>query len=247
MSDIAVSGFPFRSRIVPTLAVAVLLPVFVALGVWQTHRAEFKRELQAEYDARIAGPVVAIEPRLQTADALRFRRVVARGTYESDRQFFVDNRVHRGIAGFHVVTPLRIAGGDVRVLVNRGWIEGNPDRSRLPAADVPAGEVEVSGIAIVPVTGYFTLGEPSAASGAWESVWPHLELERFAKAASYPVQPVIVLLDPVSTAGGFVREWARLDAGIKTHQSYAFQWYSLAVAVAAVYLLVHFRRGERRS
>ncbi len=247
MSDIAVSGFRFRPRILPTLAAAVLLPVFVALGIWQTHRAEFKRELQAEYDARIAGPVVAIEPRLQAADALRFRRVLARGTYESDRQFFVDNRVRRGVAGFHVVTPLRITGGDVRVLVNRGWMPGDPDRSRLPAADVPAGEVEASGIAIVPVTGYFTLGEPLPSRGVWEPIWPHLDLERFAKAVSYPVQPVIVLLDPASAAGGLVREWARLDAGIKTHQSYAFQWYSLAVAVAAVYLLVHFRHGERRS
>lgn len=247
MSNIAVSGFRFRPRIVPTLAAAVLLPVFVVLGVWQTHRADFKRELQAEYDARIAGPVVAIEPRLQPANALRFYRVLVRGSYESDRQLFVDNRVHRGVAGFHVVTPLRIAGGDVRVLVNRGWIAANPDRSRLPSAEVPAGEVEVSGIAIVPATDYFTLGEPPAASGVWESVWPHLDLERFAKAASYPVQPVIVLLDPASAAGGFVREWARLDTGIKTHQSYAFQWYSLAVAVAAVYLLVHFGRGGKRS
>ena len=247
MSNIAVSGFRFRPRIAPTLAVAVLLPVFVALGIWQTHRADFKRALQAEYDARIAGPVVAIEPRLQPADALRFYRVLARGTYESDRQFFVDNRVHRGVAGFHVVTPLRIAGSNVRVLVNRGWIAANPDRSRLPTADVPAGEMEVAGIAIVPATGHFMLGEPPAASGVWESVWPHLDLERFAKAVSYPVQPVIVLLDPASAAGGFVREWARLDTGIKTHQSYAFQWYSLAVAVAAVYLLVHFRHGERRS
>jgi surfeit locus 1 family protein len=241
------SRFRFRPRIVPTLAAAVLLPIFVALGIWQTHRAEFKRELQAEYDTRIAGPVVAIEPRLQAADALRFRRVLVRGTYESDRQFFVDNRVHRGVAGFHVVTPLRIAGGDVRVLVNRGWIAGNPDRSQLPSADVPPSEVEVTGIAIVPASGQFTLGKPPAAGGAWESVWPHLDLERFAKSVPYPVQPVIVLLDPASAAGGFVREWARLDAGIKTHQSYAFQWYSLAVAVAAVYLLVHFRHGEKRS
>lgn len=245
MTNIAVSGQRFRPRFGPTIAAAVLLPVFVALGVWQTHRADFKRELQAEYDARIAGPVVAIEPRLQSADALRFYHVVARGTFESERQFFVDNRVHRGVAGFHVVTPLRIAGGDARILVNRGWIAGNPDRSVKPVADVPAGEVEVTGVAIVPGTGNFMLGESPAPGAEFESPWPHLDLNRFGKTAPYPVQPVVILLDPASAAGGFVREWARLDAGIRTHQSYAFQWYSLAVAVAAVYLLVHLRRGEK--
>jgi surfeit locus 1 family protein len=57
------------------------------------------------------------------------------------------------------------------------------------------------------------------------------------------VQPVVLLLDARSPAAGFVREWARLDAGIATHESYAFQWFSLAVALLGIYLLVNTRRG----
>lgn len=235
----------FHPRFVPTLAAGVLLPVFIALGVWQMHRADFKRSLQAEYDARVAGPVVAIEPRLQSADPLRFFRVSARGVWEPDRQIFVDNRVHRGVAGFHVVTPLHIAGSDVRVLVNRGWIPGNPDRSQRPFAAAPAGEVTLTGIAIVPTMSRFSFGvRPAESSASWEPVWPHLDLDRFSRFVTYPVQPVVILLDPASDAGGYTREWARLDAGIKTHQSYAFQWFSLAVALVAVYLLTNVRNED---
>jgi surfeit locus 1 family protein len=235
----------FHPRLVPTLAAAVLLPVLIALGIWQMHRADFKRGLQAEYDTRIAGPVVAVEPRLQAADQLRFFRVSAHGVWEPDRQFFVDNRVHHGVAGFHVVTPLHISGGDVRVLVNRGWIPGNPDRSQRPVADSPTGEVAVTGIAIVPAANRFTFGVPAPAPGTnWEPVWPHLDIGRFSGFVNYPVQPIVILLDPSSDAGGYEREWARLDAGIKTHQSYAFQWFSLAVALVAVYLLTNVRKED---
>jgi surfeit locus 1 family protein len=57
----------------------------------------------------------------------------------------------------------------------------------------------------------------------------------------------VVLLDPDSAAGGYVRHWARLDTGIATHQGYAFQWFSLAIALAAIYILVNTRRTNENE
>ena len=66
----------FRPGLAPTLAAAALLPAFLALGVWQLQRADEKRLLQGEYDARAQGPAVRIEPRVQRAEDLRFYRVI---------------------------------------------------------------------------------------------------------------------------------------------------------------------------
>lgn len=232
--------YRFRPTLIPTLATALLLPALIGLGLWQGQRAETKRALQAEYDGRSSGVAIAVSNELLPAEALRYYRVVAKGRYEPGFQILIDNRVLHGRPGFHVVTPLRLAGGDMRVLVNRGWVAGTPDR-RLPAIDTPAGTVEIQGIAVVPSDRYFTLADPGPVRGSWETLWQNLDIQRYAEAAPFTVQPVVVLLDPASTAGGFVREWARLDAGIATHQSYAFQWFALATALAVLYLLLNLK------
>jgi surfeit locus 1 family protein len=180
---------------------------------------------------------------LEDAETLRYRPVQVRGRYEPAYQILLDNRVHQGQAGYHVLTPLRIEGGSVRVLVNRGWVAVGPDRRQLPQLETPAETVEISGVATVPHGKEFRLGGASPAGPGWQPVWLYLDLREYAKQVPFPVQPGVILLDPQSHAGGFVRHWGRLDAGIQTHQGYALTWFSLAVALLAIYILVNVRRS----
>ena len=233
----------------PTLAAALLLPLLVGLGNWQLNRAEFKRQIQAEYDRYQTAPAHRLGSALEPVEDLRFRRLMVRGRYDPSHQILLDNRVHQGQAGYHVITPLQIEGGDTRVLVNRGWVATGPDRQRLPAVTPPEGVVEITGVATVPVRG-FQIGATRAADAGWQRVWPYLEVAEYAQAAPFPVQPVLVLLDPDAPGDGLVRRWQRLDAGIKTHQGYALTWFSLAAALVAIYILVNIRRDtdvERTS
>ena len=231
----------WRPSLLPLLAVLILLPTMIALGIWQLDRAEQKRALQAEYDVRAGDAPVSITARLQPVEELRFYRVEAKGHYDTEHQFLLDNRVHKGRVGYYVMTPLRIQGSDVRVLVNRGWIPLGPSRARLPETPTPAGLQTVHGLATVPLKGGFRLGEAVAQEAGWQPVWQYLDLHRYRDAVPFPIQPVVVLLDPHGEAGGFVREWRRLDTGIAVHQGYAFQWFSLAVALLAIYLFVNVR------
>jgi surfeit locus 1 family protein len=217
---------------------AVLLPLFLYLGYWQLQRAEEKRLLQEEYDTRANGPAVQVERQVQRAEELRFYRVVARGHYETDHQILIDNRVHQGRVGYHVITPLRLENSEVRLLVNRGWIAIGEGRDRLPAIDTPAGLQQITGVATVPAEKYFTLAKPEP---GWQRVWQNMEMMRYTAAVPFPVQPVVVLLDP-DISGGFTRDWSRLDAGISVHQGYAFQWFMLAAALASIYLFMSLRR-----
>ena len=71
-----------------------------------------------------------------------------------------------------------------------------------------------------------------------------MDMARFVEAVYFPVQPIVVLLDPESQAGGFIREWRRLDTGIAKHEGYAFQWFSMAVALAAIGIFFFFLRTK---
>jgi surfeit locus 1 family protein len=240
--NLRVGQLRLRAGFWPTVATFALLPLMVWLGMWQLDRADQKQRLQAEYDRRQQEPAVRLMSVLENPDELRFRRVVAHGRYEPEHQILIDNRVYQGQAGYHVLTPLRLEDGSVRVLVNRGWVPVGRDRSLLPVIDTPPGTVEVTGVAAVPQTEGFHLGGAMPPGSGWQPVWQYLDLKVYRDHVAFPVQPVVVLLDAENPNGGFVRQWARLDTGIATHQGYAFQWFSLAVALAAIYILLNTQR-----
>ena len=76
------------------------------------------------------------------------RRRRARSTRA--RQILIDNKVHDGRAGYHVVTPLVLADGRA-VLVDRGWVAAGRDaRASCRRSPPPAGTVTVRGRVNVP-------------------------------------------------------------------------------------------------
>lgn len=127
-----------------TLAAAAAL--CVVLGWWQLGVYE---ESQNRQDVRDREPVPIselVEPGEPIGEA-RDRQVVARGRYLPDRQLIVPGRIHEGILGSFVLTPLQTAEGMI-VPVLRGWVEQPDD----PATAVPEGTVSVTGFLLRPET-----------------------------------------------------------------------------------------------
>ncbi|MFX5660500.1 SURF1 family protein, partial [Acinetobacter baumannii] len=85
------------------------------------------------------------------ADAVLYRPVLLRGTFDVAHTVLLDNRPHmtNGVsrAGFEVLIPFVLEGAGGRaVLVNRGWLPRDPvDRTRIAPYTTPAGEVQVEG------------------------------------------------------------------------------------------------------
>ena len=221
------------------LLLAFLIPAFISLGLWQWRKAESKTALQMSLDTRSSEPSVLMPGTPVDAESLRYRRVILRGTYDATRQILIDNRLHQEQAGYHVITPLRIAGSSLHVLVNRGWLPAAADHRIAPVAEAPVGEIELSGIAIIPTQRFFNLA-PQPTTG-WEPVWQNLDLERFRHAVPYPLQGVIVQLDPAAD-GGFVRQWPRPDERAERHRSYALQWFGFALASLGIWGYFLIRR-----
>ena len=239
------AGRRFRPRLWPTLAMMVLVPLFIAAGQWQWNKAAAKAELQTELDARAAQPALTVPATPLNAEAVRYRKLVARGVYEPQYQILIDNRTYRGQAGYHVVTPLRLEGSAMRVLINRGWVPVQADRNTLPSIATPSGVVEVAGTAIVPATRFFTLGNAAQdAPEVWSVVWQNLDLARYGRVASFPIQSVVMQLEPGSTADtdGLVREWTRPDDRRQTNLGYALQWWSFAATTVVLWLSLNFRK-----
>jgi surfeit locus 1 family protein len=203
-----------------------------------------KQALRAAIDAAAAAPAIALPGQVSDWSAWRFRTVEVRGVFDARAQILIDNRIHEGRAGYHVVTPLALDDGRI-VLVNRGWIPGGRSRGELPAVPPPAGEVTVRGQIALPSRAYLELRREAAAG----PVWQNLDLARYRDATRPAVQDVVVLQSPQGApSDGLVRDWPMPDTGIATHRIYMVQWYLFAAMVAALWFWFALRPAlVRRS
>jgi surfeit locus 1 family protein len=230
-------GARFRVRPGWLVAAAAGCALFVALGNWQSRRAEEKVAAQRRIDALAVAAPVLLPAMPVTASEYVGRRVTVRGEYVSRHSVFIDNRVYKGVAGYHVVTPFKIDGADLHVLVNRGWVAAGPRRDRLPEVPAAPGPQTIEGLAVVPGGRAYELA-PDATPGP---VRQHLAIERIGTDTGLRLQPLVVQLTS-DAKDGLVRAWERPDAGVNTHRAYALQWYALALLTAIVYLVLGFRR-----
>ena len=235
----------FRPGLWPTLATVVLFPALLALGLWQLERAELKQEAIARAGAEDERPPARLGAEVPDKEggggAWNHRRVDATGHYLS-RQFLLDNRTRRGVAGYHVLTPL-ILDGERRqgVIVNRGWIALGPSREHLPETTVPGGTLVLRGRGRVPGAA-FLLGEAGYAGDEWPRVVQSIDLAKMEEALGVDLLPFVVELDR-SEPHGFAREWRpHRGIGPARHRGYAFQWFALAATLLAIYTLVNLRR-----
>jgi len=231
------AGRRFRPSLLPGVAALAAIALTVSLGNWQTRRAEEKLALGRDLDDAASRAVLALPSQPVDAHDYEFRRVSVRGEYLEKRSILLDNKVLNGDAGYQVITPLRIAGGDWYVLVNRGWVAAGLRREVLPQIRTPTGTSTVEGIAIVPSSHIFELGTRTEEG----SVWQNLVLARYAKWSGLKLQP-IVLQQTSHADDGLARVWVRPDTGADKHRGYAFQWYALATTILITYVALGFKR-----
>ena len=227
-----------RGALIPTIAAAIVVAVTASLGQWQLRRGAEKDDAAARHAAALAQPPVRIGAAPASADALDGRLVSVTGTFVPEATVFLDNRTRQGVAGFHVLTPLRVApddGAPRHVLVLRGWVARDvADRNRLPAIATPAGEVTVEGLAQAGLAQPMTLGEdPEPAKG--ERLWQRWSAERYARWSGLAMQPVLVR-QLSELPDGLARDWTQAGSGADRHRAYAFQWFAMAAVTAGLWV-----------
>ncbi|HWH48952.1 MAG TPA: SURF1 family protein [Burkholderiales bacterium] len=222
----------------PTAAAIVGIALTAAAGNWQIDRAREKESLQQAYDRTAADAPVVLSPMPVEARQLLFRRIEAAGEFVPEAGVLLDNKVLSGVAGYHVIMPLKLSGSQKYVLVNRGWIAAGTDRTRLPEVKTPRGKVSVVGIAMLP--GRFLELSGTETSGP---VWQNLTIERYRSRMQLDIHPVVI--EQHNDLGdGLARSWDRPDFGIAKHYGYAAQWFSLCALIVFLYIFFHVRRSR---
>jgi surfeit locus 1 family protein len=232
-----VGAWQFSPGVWPTLATMFFLVLTLWLGNWQSGRAETKRALQARYDVAMQEAPIHVGDTLLDRDSVLYRKLEVRGVFDAAHTILLDNRIHKGVAGYHILTPLIIDGGSLAILVNRGWVAVGRSREQIPLPPTPRGLVQLEGMAIDPHSRYLELMH-TAVQGR---VWQNLDFSHYAATTRLKLQPVL-LLQTNPLADGLLRDWPRPDTGVSMHVSYAIQWYSLATTLVVLWLVLNIKR-----
>lgn len=235
-----VKGWVFSAPLVPILMVLFMLPVLASLGFWQLDRAAEKEQLQSAFAAQMAAPAAPLSTEQLTASEQKYLKVSVSGQLvDGDQQFLLDNRVHKGQAGYEVLVPLLLEDGGV-LLLNRGWLPVGASRDIKPEVSTQGQSISIDGIAALPPQ-RFNLGEALLAEDSWPRV---LQFEDFSAIGELLGLKLIPRILQPSEEGdwAFERIWRAVEKGPTQNYGYAVQWFALTLALALLVLFVCLKR-----
>jgi cytochrome oxidase assembly protein ShyY1 len=230
----------FKPSMLSTLVIGSLCLGFGGLAAWQLERAGQKTNLLADCDAAA---------RLQSLDRAisvdRFTRARLKGSFLAGRHFLIDNRVHAGRPGVHVLTPFTETDTGVTVLVNRGWLPMRPDRSALPEISEPAQALTISGHLDGLRKPAAVLGEPDQpVQGNWPQLLTYPDMDSMSSALDLELYPLVLYLADDQPGGFDGRDWTPFVMTPAKHRAYAFQWAALTVTGVVAWVLLGVNRAR---
>jgi len=208
----------------------------VALGNWQSRRADERRAAQERIHAASRAPALEISPVRRTGEGYVGKRVAATGEFSSAHTVLLENKIRRGRLGYEVVTPLRLRGSELHVAVDRGWIAADLRTGVLPVVRTPPGEQRIEGLALERLPQALQAG-PERERGR---VLQNFRLDEFRAATGIALLP-FVIEQWTDSGDGLLREWPQPGAGAEKNEMYALQWYSLAALSVVLFVVLSFR------
>jgi surfeit locus 1 family protein len=229
------------------------LSVLIALGTWQLQRKAWKDGLIGNIKQRVAAEPVDLDKvlalRAQGVD-LEYIRVQMSGHFTHGQERFVYAPGKLG-PGYHVYTPLTLAGAKRVVLVNRGFVpEAQKDRAKRPEG-LPNSIITVTGLVRIPgKPGWFT-----PASDQRRNIYFYADLAGMVVGTEYGAvgqgrtELIPVFVDAQAEPGQAEGVWPRggttyLDIPNR-HLDYAATWYGLALTLIGVFAV--FARGKLKG
>ena len=228
------------------VTVVATIVLMINLGLWQFDRHHERLDFNEIVSARIeAQPqdlnelLLEIETGTKPANEAEWLNVFASGEYLDEQTVNAVNRSQGGFSGVDPLTPMRVAGGNQLVLVNRGFIAQSAQNQE--SAPAPVGAVEIFGrVRVSEVRKTGGLSDPS--DGVLKEVI-NIDLNRLGQQIqdlnteifievlkSNPADSMLLvpIADPILSSG--------------SHLSYTAQWFIFSVFVAAGWVVVVRRK-----
>ena len=212
--------------------------LFFSLGVWQIERGQSKMKILNEFEENLKKM-----PEYLNEQSGKWDRVYVEGKWDNSEQILIDNSVNRGVAGYKVLTPLRINETNKIILIDRGWIKQNKYRNELPNIEITTLNETVSGILELPELGLVLSDD--LVSKEWPKISQSKNLEVLSKEYDESIYPFILLADPIlKNSLEYIKIVPTNMTPIK-HYGYSAQWFLMFIVLCFMYIWYGYRRNAK--
>jgi len=241
---VLLKNYIFKFKLIPTLIFAITFCGFIVLGFWQIDRADQKNVLNSNYTDRQQEAIIVLDKNnvIDEKSSLLWRKVEFEGSFINKQNIILDNQIFNQIAGFNIITPLKIKGSDSLVLINRGWHPNLKNRETLPIINEISDERILQGhIASFPVSG-IKLGKNNIETlNSQIFRFQRLDAAELNYFFSAKIMPYMIYLDPIidkELYGNF-----KLPApDSQKNYGYAFQWFAFAITLLIIFIRLSMKR-----
>lgn len=210
--------------------------LFFSLGLWQIERGQAKTNILNDFEKNLQE-----EPSYLNQESQKWDRVYVEGEWASSNQILIDNVINRGVAGYKVLTPLRMSETNQLILVDRGWIKQNRFRDQLPDIKLIEANEIVSGILETPELG-LVLSE-DLVSKEWPKISQTKNLDVISNEFDEYVFPMILLADPtLKNSLEYIKITPTNMTPIK-HYGYSGQWFLMFLVLCFMYVWYGYKRN----
>ncbi len=253
MYDFAKRPLWILSHVLVLLAVVAM----IRLAFWQMDRWHEEQGSLDQIEAGLVADPVPLQDLALPAspdavdESLRYLRVTATGTWDTDDEVVIRNRSQQGQPGGWLLTPL-VQDDGTAVAVVRGWVpldvanRGRPFSEAAP----PPGEATVVGVVGLTQPGG-GIGPVDPEQGELDSL-ARVDIDRFAQQLDVPLDPLWLTLESSeppqisdatgqqgSTPGTSVLVPVEIELPSPSQNfSYMIQWWCFAAIAAVGYVLI---------
>ena len=229
----------FRPGVIPTVVVALLLPLMVALGFWQLGRAAEKTALLANYaERRVAEPMASTELLNSTDPA--YRRVHLYGQFDAAHSLLLDNRQRDGKVGVELLQAFQDQRTGLWLLINRGWLPW-PDRRVPPQFTTPTQTLNLDAWVYVAPGATFQL-HADPVSDHWPQTITAVEPAKFWRSLERDGFAYELRAEPGPAS--YQTDWPVVAMGPEKHLGYAVQWFAMATALLGLYIYLGWHNAK---
>jgi len=240
-----------RRWFLTTLLVIAGMGVLARLGIWQLDRLEQRRAFNARVQAQIDQPPLDLNEEWLNADLgnMEYRQVKVTGEYDHSQEIAIRNQYWGNEWGVHLVTPLKIAGTEQAVLIDRGWIPAEDFESGDWSRFSEPGFVTVNGVirASRDRADFGFRRDPSPATSETFKAWNFVNVPNISQQVSLSLVPVYIQQAPDPAWTGMpYRTQPELELTEGPHLGYAIQWFTFAAILGLGYPFF-IQRQEKRT